>query len=192
MQTILILSEENQVRSEIHRAKSDGGLTMRGVCQGTGDMFERLKKVFYGEPAEDTVPVANESEQSQENEEQTSSLPWALRVQCFIGCFFLSLLCSALGSVMLFSHKIIGFAVMISVGNIISICGTFFLTGPVRQLKKMFEKGRFIATLVFITLIAFSLIAALFLSSPFLAFILVVGEYIAMLWYSISYIPYAR
>lgn len=69
---------------------------------------------------------------------------------------------------------------------------TFFLTGPVRQLKKMFEKGRFIATLVFITLIAFSLIAALFLSSPFLAFILVVGEYIAMLWYSISYIPYAR
>lgn len=40
-------------------------------------MFERLKKVFYGEPAEDTVPVANESEQSQENEVRHIEFPYA-------------------------------------------------------------------------------------------------------------------
>ena len=64
--------------------------------------------------------------------------------------------------------------------------------GPIKQLKKMFERGRFIATLIYLIMIALGLVAGLLLQNPPLALLFVIGQYLAMFWYSISYIPFAR
>ena len=43
---------------------------------------------------------------------------------------------------------------------------TFFLTGPMSQLKKMFDASRFIATIVFLLCVVLTLISALVVSLP--------------------------
>ncbi|KAI1721574.1 got1/Sft2-like family domain-containing protein [Ditylenchus destructor] len=102
------------------------------------------------------------------------------------------MICSILGSPLIFAGKLTGFAVMVSLGSVISIISTFFLSGPVKQLKKMFEPVRIIATLIYIVMIIFTLIAGLVLKNPPLALICIIGQYLAMAWYSLSYIPFAR
>lgn len=69
---------------------------------------------------------------------------------------------------------------------------TFFLSGPLKQLKKMFEPTRLVATLVFLAMIVLTLVAGLILRNPVLALICIIAQYLAMAWYSLSYIPYAR
>lgn len=64
--------------------------------------------------------------------------------------------------------------------------------GPMKQLQKMFERGRFIATFIYLATIVLTLVAGLVLSNPPLAVLFVINQYIAMAWYSISYIPFAR
>ncbi|MFH4975534.1 hypothetical protein AB6A40_002243 [Gnathostoma spinigerum] len=144
-----------------------------------------------------SVDDASESlsrQQSKNNEdpEITTSMPWDLRVQCFIGCIILSLVCSFMGSALILVRKLTGFSVMVSLGSIVSLLGTCFLMGPINQLKKMCEKSRYLASLIYILMIALTLVAGLILENPILAIVCVVGQYIAMAWYSISYIPFAR
>jgi len=88
--------------------------------------------------------------------------------------------------------KFAEFAIMTSLGAILSLIGTFFLSGPLNQLKKMFEPTRLIATIVYLTSIVFAILAGLVLKNPVLAIICVAVEYAAMIWYSLSFIPYAR
>jgi len=121
-----------------------------------------------------------------------SDLSWETRLYCFAGCIVLSIITSVLSSPFLFVGKLSEFTVMTSLGSIISIGGTFFLSGPLNQLKKMFEPSRLIATLVYLLMIALTLIAGLVLRNPVLALIFIFGQYVAMAWYSLSFIPYAR
>ncbi|KAH7727809.1 Vesicle transport protein [Aphelenchoides avenae] len=147
-------------------------------------MFDRFRRL--GDPE-------TQSQDGLTNETNNlTSLSWETRLYCFAGCLILSLVCSFLGSPLLFAGKMSGFAVMVSLGSIISIIGTFFLAGPMKQLKSMFEMTRLIATLVYILMIVLTLVAGLVLRNPPLALICVLGQYLAMAWYSISYIPYAR
>lgn len=69
---------------------------------------------------------------------------------------------------------------------------TCFLMGPLKQLQKMFERGRLLASLMYLLSIVFTLVAGLVFSNPPLALVFVIGQYIAMAWYSITYIPFAR
>uniref|UniRef100_A0A9J2PBQ5 Vesicle transport protein n=1 Tax=Ascaris lumbricoides TaxID=6252 RepID=A0A9J2PBQ5_ASCLU len=160
-------------------------------------MFERLKRAISLSGSNEAEPpqVAVEQVQNAEDENDDftviTSLSWDLRVQCFVGSFFLSLLCSVLGSALLFTRRVTGFCVMVSLGSIISLLGTCFLMGPMKQLQKMFERGRFIATFIYLATIVLTLVAGLVLSNPPLAVLFVINQYIAMAWYSISYIPFA-
>ncbi|PIO67579.1 SFT2-like protein [Teladorsagia circumcincta] len=63
--------------------------------------------------------------------------------------------------------------------------------GPVGQCKKMFDENRWLASLFYIGFIALALIAGLVLENTPLALVSIGGQYIAMAWYSLSYIPYA-
>ncbi|VDN58100.1 unnamed protein product [Dracunculus medinensis] len=142
-----------------------------------------------------------------------TSLSFDLRLMCFIGLLILSLICSFSGNALLFTGRVTGFCVMVSLGSILSLVGkfikislffflffisfcfyfrTFFLMGPVKQLKKMFEHGRFIASLLYLISIFLTLFAGLILSNALLAFLLVIFQYLAMIWYSLSYIPMAQ
>ncbi|KAJ9598234.1 hypothetical protein L9F63_011055 [Diploptera punctata] len=76
--------------------------------------------------------------------------------------------------------------------NIISIASTCFLMGPFNQIKKMFAPTRVIATIIVIVMFGLTLFAAIGLHKAGLALLFVIIQSLAMTWYSLSYIPYAR
>lgn len=78
-----------------------------------------------------------------------------------------------------------------TLGNITSIGSTMFLMGPLKQLKRMFEPTRLIATILVLLFFVLTLCSA-FLWNKGLALIFCILQSLALTWYSLSYIPYAR
>jgi len=123
----------------------------------------------------------------------STTLSWETRIKGFIICFVIGVLCSFLGTLFLFLHKgLVLFAVFYTFGNIISIVSTCFLMGPVNQIKKMFAPTRVIATVLVLVMFGLTLFAAIGLQKPVLALLFVIIQSLAMTWYCLSYIPYAR
>lgn len=106
----------------------------------------------------------------------------------FFCCFFLELSLSKT----LLEGNITIFAVLYSVSNIFGLGSTFFLVGPLAQLKKMFKPVRLWSAILFLVFIALTLVAALVLKNPGLTICFAVLQYLALLWYTLSYIPGAR
>uniref|UniRef100_A0A8D3A7W8 Vesicle transport protein n=1 Tax=Scophthalmus maximus TaxID=52904 RepID=A0A8D3A7W8_SCOMX len=78
-----------------------------------------------------------------------STLSYSTRVKWFVICFAGGILCSILGSALLFlPNGIKLFAVFYTLGNIAALSSTCFLMGPLKQLRRMFEPTRLIATIV--------------------------------------------
>ncbi|KAG5327797.1 SFT2B protein, partial [Pseudoatta argentina] len=145
-----------------------------------------------------------------------TTLSWSTRIKGFAICFIVGILCSFLGSFALFLQKGLAvFAVFYTLGNIISLASTCFLMGPFNQFKKMFASTRIIATILVFVSIILTLFAALHVSmqycflyilntlkyllhfcfqlhNPGLALLFIIIQSLAMTWYSLSYIPYAR
>ncbi|XP_076642765.1 vesicle transport protein SFT2A isoform X1 [Halictus rubicundus] len=122
-----------------------------------------------------------------------STLSWSTRIKGFAICFIVGILCSILGSFALFLHRgLTVFAVFYTLGNIISLASTCFLMGPCNQLKKMFAATRVVATVLVFVALGMTLFAALHLKNAGLALLFIIIQSLAMTWYSLSYIPYAR
>ncbi|SPP76833.1 Hypothetical predicted protein [Drosophila guanche] len=122
-----------------------------------------------------------------------STLSWSTRIKAFCICFGLGIFLSLLGSIALFLHRgIVVFAVFYTLGNIISMASTCFLMGPFKQIKKMFADTRLIATSIVIVAIVMTFISAIVLKKTGLTLIFIIIQSLAMTWYSLSYIPYAR
>lgn len=64
--------------------------------------------------------------------------------------------------------------------------------GPWRQLKKMFSEKRIISTVLVVLFMVLTLLAALLWHKTMLAIIFCILQFLAFIWYSISYIPYAQ
>lgn len=110
----------------------------------------------------------------------------------FGACFIVGILLTALSVMMLAFGSIAGFAVMYSLGNVLSIVSTGFLIGFHQQIKKMFDPNRLITTIIYLACIALTFWAAIGLRSVILSIIMVVIQSLALLWYSLSYIPFAQ
>ncbi|XP_051504070.1 vesicle transport protein SFT2A isoform X2 [Myxocyprinus asiaticus] len=112
----------------------------------------------------------------------STSLSFSTRVKWFFICFAAGILCSILGTALLFLPKagIKLFAVFYTLGNIAALSSTCFLMGPLKQLKRMFEPTRLIATILMLW------------NKRGLAIIFCILQFLSMTWYSISYIPFAR
>jgi hypothetical protein len=67
-----------------------------------------------------------------------------------------------------------------------------FLFGPLYQIKRMFKQTRIIATLLMLSMIALTLVAALVWKKPMLCLLFVIIQFLCVVWYGLSYIPYAR
>ncbi|XP_042315218.1 vesicle transport protein SFT2B isoform X1 [Sceloporus undulatus] len=148
--------------------------------------MDKLKRVLSGRDAEDPGPLAEVVD--------ASSLSWSTRLKGFIACFTLGVLCSILGTGLLWVPRkgLLLFAVFYTLGNISSIGSTVFLMGPMRQLKRMFEPTRLIATIVMLLCLILTLCAAFWWHNKGLALIFCILQFFALAWYSISYIPFAR
>uniref|UniRef100_G1RY14 Vesicle transport protein n=1 Tax=Nomascus leucogenys TaxID=61853 RepID=G1RY14_NOMLE len=116
--------------------------------------MDKLKKVLSGQDTEDRSGLSEVVE--------ASSLSWGTRIKGFIACFAIGILCSLLGTVLLWVPRkgLHLFAVFYTFGNIASIGSTIFLMGPVKQLKRMFEPTRLIATIMVLLCFALTLCSA--------------------------------
>ncbi|NWS95676.1 SFT2A protein, partial [Mionectes macconnelli] len=89
-----------------------------------------------------------------------STLSFGTRVRWFAICFVAGIVCSFLGTALLWLPKGIKlFAVFYTLGNIAALASTCFLMGPLKQLKAMFDPKRLIATVVMLLCLVLTLCA---------------------------------
>ncbi|KAJ3694620.1 hypothetical protein LUZ60_010100 [Juncus effusus] len=112
------------------------------------------------------------------------------RIYGFAGCMVVGLAFMLL-ALMVFARPI-KFALLFTFGNIAAIGSTTFLIGPAQQINMMFDKVRVYATGIYIGSVFIALICALLIHSKLLTLIAIVFEICALIWYGLSYIPFAR
>merc|ERR1740123_1258645 len=84
------------------------------------------------------------------------------------------------------------FAVLYTFGNVIAIASTCFLWGPCAQLKSMFKSHRLIATSIYLCSMIATLYCAFTHQKTILVIFCIIVQFAALLWYCLSFIPYAR
>jgi len=146
--------------------------------------MDKLRRALSGEEEEDDSGLTRVMD--------NSTLSWGTRVKGFIACFVLGIVLSVVGSICIFFRSYIAFALIYTAGNLVAMASTCFLCGPLAQLKKMFAKTRIIATVLVFTFMALTLIFGLAVKKGGLALLFCILQFLAMTWYSISYIPFAR
>jgi ribose/xylose/arabinose/galactoside ABC-type transport system permease subunit len=131
----------------------------------------------------------------EKNESLFPSLTLKERLIGFAVCFGLGVLIQflSMGSLLgLVVGKANKFAFLYTVGNIISIIGTFFLVGPLKQFQNMKDESRFWTSITFVSSIILTLISLYFFNSKILIIVFVFIQFCAYIWYVLSYIPYGR
>lgn len=118
------------------------------------------------------------------------TLTWRQRLYGFAGFMCLGFLMTLLAWVSF--PDMISFAIFYTLGNFVGITSSCFLLGPVKQVKRMFNRVRITATCVFFVFMGLTLYAALGLKSIGLTILFCLVQYVALIWYCLSYIPYAR
>ncbi|XP_050221134.1 uncharacterized protein LOC126671410 [Mercurialis annua] len=118
------------------------------------------------------------------------SLSPTQRLYAFAACLLVGLLCMFLSIVVIL--KPIKFAVLFTFGNLMAVGSTVFLIGPLQQLSMMFDSARNYATAIYFGFVVIALISALLIHSKILTIIAVICEVCALIWYCLSYIPFAR
>ena len=95
------------------------------------------------------------------------------------------------------------FALFYSIGNVLSLCSTAFLVGPFRQIKNMGDKNRIVASLIYLFCIAGTLVCVFLKLSDgtrladhawgiIIILIFIVAQFVALMWYVMSYVPFGR
>lgn len=89
------------------------------------------------------------------------------------------------------------FTVNATVGNIIALMGSFFFSGPASQWRRMFRPARRNATIGYLGSLALTLLVALWgrWLQPLQGLMLLVLlglQYVAIAWYTLSYVPYGH
>ncbi|XP_013406460.1 vesicle transport protein SFT2B [Lingula anatina] len=151
--------------------------------------MDKLRKTLSGDDPDEEQGIVTQIYEG-------TTLSWSTRIKGFLVCFILGILLSVMGSCFLWmgytGTGLLLFGLFYTLGNIVSILSTMFLMGPCNQLKKMFAETRIIATIVVIVFFALTLMAALWWQIAGLALLFCILQFLALTWYSISYIPFAR
>ncbi|CAH0486920.1 unnamed protein product [Peronospora farinosa] len=126
------------------------------------------------------------------------SLSYQERVIGCLTCFMLGFLLS-LGSTFRLARLVHGnpapFAVGYTIGNLLSIGCTTFFVGPWKQIQTMFHAKRRYSAVVYVV---FIFVTLLFCFSHhihhrlLLVLLSVLVQFLALVWYTLSYVPYGR
>ncbi|XVF50999.1 hypothetical protein PTKIN_Ptkin04bG0148700 [Pterospermum kingtungense] len=125
-----------------------------------------------------------------EESEGLCSLSYTQRIYAFAACLLSGLVLMFL-SLIVFA-KPIKFALLFTFGNVLAVGSTAFLMGPEQQLRMMFDSVRVYATAIYIGFVVLALICALWIQSKILTILAIICEICALIWYCLSYIPFAR
>lgn len=121
--------------------------------------------------------------------DEATTLTWRQRAIGFGICFGLGIVFSFLSLMFLTTLALTSFAVLYSIGSILSLASTMFLMGPKKQCQNMFDSGRWIATVVYLGAIAATLAVAFTIGNFILVIVFLIIQFLAMIWYCITYIP---
>ena len=138
--------------------------------------------------AEDIEEADNQTLLQQINEATTLT-----RTQRFLGflvCFAMGLLLSMLAPA--FVLRPVKLATTLTLGNALSLGSMLFLVGPSRQCATMFDATRRVATGIYIASLLATLAAAFYVKSRLLCLLCIIVQYLALAWYSLSYVPWAQ
>ncbi|CAG5121885.1 unnamed protein product [Candidula unifasciata] len=148
--------------------------------------MDKLKKALSGDDEEEDRGIVTQISDA-------STLSWSTRIKGFAICFILGVVLSILGSCLLFlPNGLVIFGVLYTFGNILSLSSTCFLMGPCNQLTKMFARTRIIATILVFVMLILTLVCAFAVKNAPLTIVCCILQFLALTWYSLSYIPFAR
>jgi hypothetical protein len=121
--------------------------------------------------------------------DEAMTMSWKTRFICFGICLGLGFLLTIISLPLLWSLNLTGFAITYSLGSIVSIASTMFLMGPCKQIQRMLDQNRIIATLIYLAAIVATLVVAFKTGNALLCIICIVIQFAALCWYCITWIP---
>jgi hypothetical protein len=145
----------------------------------------------------DNVVSAYQQEEEEEEAQgllqqlnEASTLNRTQRLLGFGVCFSVGMLLSLASQ--LFILRPVKLATTLTLGNMLSIGSMMFLMGPAKQCENMMDGKRRGATVAYLTSLVLTLLAAFLVKSRLLCLLCIAVQYSALLWYSLSYVPYGR
>ncbi|PNH10950.1 Vesicle transport protein SFT2B [Tetrabaena socialis] len=121
--------------------------------------------------------------------DEAVTLTWKQRLIGFGCCFGFGVLLTLISIPMLWTVQITKFAILYSVGSVISVLSTLFLMGPVKQFQRMFEEKRFLATIAYFAAIGATLAVAFTTGNAGLCLVMLVLQILALVWYCLTWVP---
>lgn len=114
------------------------------------------------------------------------------RLYAFGCCFLIGMVLSIFSTLFLITGNIAGFAILYSIGNLVSLLSMTFIVGLPKLFKTLFAPVRFWATTIYLSLLVLTLVLSILLKNVIISIILVIVQFCALVWYAASYIPYGR
>lgn len=156
--------------------------------------FEKMKMLVGMEVDEESVAVRDEDSSSSfafmDDFNRNCTLSTKQRLYGFLICLAAGIACTLLSMLVFFNP--VKFGITFSFGNLLALGSTAFLIGPKRQVTMMLDPVRIYATAIYLASIIIALFCALYVRNKLLTLLAIVLEFGALLWYSLSYIPFAR
>lgn len=154
--------------------------------------FEKMKMLVGMEVDEESAQPSDSSSSFAfiDDFNRSCTLSTQQRLFGFVICLVAGLTCTLL-SMLVFFHPI-KFGITFSFGNLLALGSTAFLIGPKRQVTMMLDPVRIYATAIYLASIIIALFCALYVRNMLLTLLAIVLEFAALVWYSLSYIPFAR
>ncbi|KAJ9171041.1 hypothetical protein P3X46_019092 [Hevea brasiliensis] len=155
--------------------------------------FEKMK-MLVGMEVEDEEQAPEPEDSSSfsfmDDFNRSCTLSTKQRLYGFAICFVSGLACTLLSMLVFFNP--VKFGITFTFGNLLSLGSTAFLIGPKRQVTMMLDPVRIYATALYLGSIIIALFCALYVHNKLLTLLAIVLEFGALVWYSLSYIPFAR
>ncbi|XP_059656242.1 uncharacterized protein LOC132303138 isoform X2 [Cornus florida] len=152
--------------------------------------FEKVK-MLVGMEADDEPAAEEESSFAfMDDFNRNCTLSTKQRLYGFVICFVTGLSCTFLSILVFFNP--IKFGITFTFGNLLSLGSTAFLIGPKRQVTMMLDPVRIYATAMYLASLIVALFCALYVHNKLLTLLAILLEFGALIWYSLSYIPFAR
>mmetsp|Transcript_8575 Transcript_8575/g.20570 ORF Transcript_8575/g.20570 Transcript_8575/m.20570 type:complete len:227 (-) Transcript_8575:612-1292(-) len=173
-----------QMSSVVERARGTAGAVSAGASAArTGGASQGIAAAS----AESVLPAS---------ESCCPNLSFQERVYGCIGCFCIGAALGFSSYIMWTLNNYNIFAVLYTLGNIVSICGTGFLMGPKRQCRRMKAARRRWATAIYLLMMVITIVVAFTCHGStgctVIILLCVLVQWCALIWYMASYIPYGQ
>ncbi|CAA3029368.1 vesicle transport protein SFT2B isoform X2 [Olea europaea var. sylvestris] len=152
--------------------------------------FEKMKMLVGMEVEDEEQPKEESSFAFMDDFNRNCTLSTKQRLYGFVTCLVAGITCTLLSMLVFFNP--IKFGVTFSFGNLLALGSTGFLIGPKRQVAMMLDPARIYATALYIASIIVALFCAVYVHNKLLTLLAIILEFGALIWYSLSYIPFAR